>query len=400
MNQLDKDYQNLIRDILEKGTKKQDRTGTGTLSVFGRHIRHDMSNGFPILTTKKIAWKTLIIELLWFLRGETNIQTLVKQGCHIWDGDCYKHYCNTVSKYEEPDYDVHVDDPIKNNTRIMTREEFIYRIKNDAVFAEKWGTLGPIYGKQWRCWDSTLEKSFDEKIKWVLSGKTKDPIELENLAITEAAYDPNQTPQNKQIDQIETVLDLLKNDPDNRRILVNAYNVGELSEMKLPPCHYSFQFYSRELTKKERYKYWFNNNYETGMEYDDTCSVDFDNEYYSFTPKRSLSLLVNIRSSDVPLGLPFNIASYGLLLEIICKLINMKSDELILNLGDSHIYLNQIEAIKQQLDRESFILPRLKISNSVNTKGSLDDFLNSVKPEHFTLSNYTSHPKIDIPLSN
>jgi thymidylate synthase len=139
MNKLDKDYLDLLQDILDNGVVKGDRTGTGTKSVFAREIRHKMSNGFPLLTTKKMAWKTMVTELLWFLRGDTNTQYLVKNGCNIWVGDTYKRYKNYASKLEEPDYDVHVEDITENKTRILTEKEFIERLITDDKFAEKWG---------------------------------------------------------------------------------------------------------------------------------------------------------------------------------------------------------------------------------------------------------------------
>ena len=153
-NTLDKQYQSLLQDILDNGVSKKDRTGTGTISVFGRQIRHKMSEGFPLITTKKMPFKTITTELLWFLRGDTNIKYLVDNNCHIWDGDAYKNYCKIANSVEEPDYEIHVDDPDENCTRVMTMEEFINKIKTDDEFAKKWGDLGKIYGKQWRDWGS------------------------------------------------------------------------------------------------------------------------------------------------------------------------------------------------------------------------------------------------------
>ena len=162
MNTLDKQYQDLLQTILDYGVEKKDRTGTGTKSIFGYTIRHNMSEGFPVLTTKKMAWKTMVTELLWFLRGDTNIKFLVDNGCHIWDGDAYKNYCNIAGSVEEPDYDIHVDDPNQNCTRLMTKEEFINKIKTDDEFAKKWGELGPVYGKQWRSWSSSIIDDLDD----------------------------------------------------------------------------------------------------------------------------------------------------------------------------------------------------------------------------------------------
>jgi thymidylate synthase len=275
MNTLDKKYQDLLQDILDNGVSKSDRTGTGTISVFGRQIRHNMKQGFPALTTKKLAWKQVVSELLWFLTGQTNIAFLHKHNNHIWDGD-----------YEKSG-------------------------RTD-------GDLGPIYGKQWRKWDG----------------------------------------KNGRTDQIDDLVKELKTNPDSRRLMVSAWNVGELNEMTLPPCHYGFQIYTRE-----------------------------END------KRYISLMWNQRSVDTFLGLPFNIASYGLLLHIIANEVDMIPDELIGNLGDVHLYSNHIEQAKEQLSREPFDLPILK------TNAKMDGICCNT-PDDFTLEGYQSHPTIKAPLSN
>jgi thymidylate synthase len=356
MNRLDVDYQELLKDILDNGIIKSDRTGTGTKSIFGRQIRHKMSDGFPLLTTKKMAWKQIVTELLWFLRGDTNIKFLIDNGCHIWDGDCYKNYCKIAGNLEEPNYNVHIDDPNENCTRLMTKDEFIDRIKTDDRFAKRWGKLGPIYGAQWRRWDG--------------------------------------------IDQIANLINDLKTNPDSRRLMVSAWNVNYLEDMVLPPCHYGFQVYTRELELEERRslvsQIMFNEVYTGG---DPSTLSHHEIDHWNI-PKRAISLMFNMRSNDVPLGLPFNIASYGLLLEIIGKIANMIPDELIASLGDAHIYLNQIDGIKEQLMREPYQLPTLIISDEVDFKGTIDNFLNSCNKDSFKLIGYKSHPSIKIPLSN
>jgi len=368
MNKLDLDYQNLLKDILENGVEKKDRTGTGTLSVFGRQIRHNMKDGFPLLTTKKMYFKGIVTELLWFLRGDTNIKYLVDNDCHIWDGDCYKFY---TKWWEESDGSCNLTEEQSNKWlklvdgglqwAPLSQEEFMNKIKTDDEFAKKWGELGPVYGKQWRSWEG-IEIKYDEFGKNHYEVKTK------------------------LVDQIANLISELKTNPDSRRLMVNAWNVGELDQMTLPPCHYGFQVYTRELTPDERVKY-FEKNPESWS----------DNEM-SNVPKRAISLMWNQRSVDTPLGLPFNIASYGLLLEIIAKEVNMVPDELIGNLGDTHIYLNQIEGIKEQLTREPFDLPTLKIEDEV--KWQEGDCLPYYSPQDFTLENYQSHPSIKLPLSN
>ena len=275
MNTLDKKYQQLLSDIIAFGVEKKDRTGTGTISEFGHQIRHKMSEGFPLLTTKKMAWKQIVSELLWFLTGQTNIAFLHKHNNHIWDGD-----------YEKSG-------------------------RTD-------GDLGPIYGKQWRKWDG----------------------------------------KNGRIDQIDNLINELKTNPDSRRLMVSAWNVDELNQMVLPPCHYGFQIYTRE-----------------------------ENE------KRYISLMWNQRSVDTFLGLPFNIASYGLLLHIIANEVNMIPDELIGNLGDVHLYSNHIEQAIEQISRESFELPTLK------TDAKMDGICCNV-PDDFVLEGYQYHPAIKAPLSN
>jgi thymidylate synthase len=323
MNTIDKQYQDLLQTILDYGVEKKDRTGTGTKSIFGYTIRHNMKNGFPLLTTKKMAWKTMVTELIWFLRGDTNIKYLVDNNCHIWDGDAFKNFMNK----SEGDPDI-----------IWNQEQFINKIKTDEWFAKKWGNLGSIYGKQWRRWEGTKEPYNDYK----------------GFPVFHAV---------KTIDQIANLISELKTNPDSRRLMVSAWNVGELDQMVLPPCHYGFQVYTRE---------------QDGQRY--------------------ISLMWNQRSVDTLLGLPFNIASYGLLLTIIAKEVNMIPDELIGNLGDTHLYLNHIEQAKEQIGREPFELPSLKIEDEV--KWVEGDCLPYYSPSDFTLENYQSHPAIKAPLSN
>ena len=303
MNTLDKKYQQLLSDIIAFGVEKKDRTGTGTISEFGHQIRHKMSEGFPLLTTKKMAWKQIVSELLWFLTGQTNIAFLHKHNNHIWDGDVYKNYAAKTS--------MDIDGQ-------LTKEEFIKRIQTDNEFAKVWGDLGPIYGKQWRKWDG----------------------------------------KNGRIDQIDNLVRELKTNPDSRRLIVSAWNVDELDQMVLPPCHYGFQVWTRE---------------EDG--------------------KRYISLMWNQRSVDTFLGLPFNIASYGLLLHIIANEVDMIPDELIGNLGDTHLYLNHIEQAKEQISRDSFDLPTLK------TNAKMDGICCNV-PDDFILEGYQYHLTIKAPLSN
>ena len=295
MNSIDRQYKELLEHILHFGIDKKDRTGTGTKSVFGWQIRHNMKDGFPLLTTKKMAFKTMVVELLWFLRGDTNIKFLQDNNCHIWDGDYQK----------------------TGRTN---------------------GELGPIYGKQWRNWGGSVETKISDK---------RD----------ENGYLMYEFIPHKGIDQIANLIEELKTNPDSRRLMVNAWNVSELNQMVLPPCHYGFQCYVR------------------------------DSKY--------LSLMWNQRSVDTFLGLPFNIASYALLLKMIAREVDMVPDELIANLGDCHLYNNHIKQAKEQITRTPYELPEVLMRKACSITGE-----RKYTPEDITLINYEYHPAIKAPLSN
>jgi thymidylate synthase len=270
-----------------------------------------MKQGFPALTTKKLAWKQVVSELLWFLTGQTNIAFLHKHNNHIWDGD--------YNKSGRTD-----------------------------------GDLGPIYGKQWRKWDG----------------------------------------KNGRIDQIDDLVKELKTNPDSRRLMVSAWNVGELDQMVLPPCHYGFQVYTRELNLEEKWEQYTKSGLNIEINGTPLELKHIGTPFYPKSlPQRAISLMWNQRSVDTFLGLPFNIASYGLLLEIIANEVDMIPDELIGNLGDVHLYSNHIEQAKEQISREPFDLPQLK------TEAKIDGICCNV-PDDFILEGYQSHPTIKAPLSN
>jgi thymidylate synthase len=296
MNSLDKQYLDLLDDILTSGTSKEDRTGTGTWSVFGRQIRHDMREGFPLLTTKKMAWKTMTKELLWFLSGDTNIKWLVENNCNIWNGDAYKAYLNKSA----------VKHQWERGGDVADMEMFLNVVQSEAE--GDFGELGPVYGKQWRDWNGN--------------------------------------------DQIKNLIKGLKENPDGRRHMVSAWNVSDLDQMVLPPCHYGFQCYVR------------------------------DGKY--------LSLMWNQRSVDTFLGLPFNIASYAALLCLIAEEVDMIPDQLIGNLGDVHLYSNHVDQAIEQLDREIYDLPTVEFSNINILDGEFD----------YEVKDYKYHPSIKAPLSN
>jgi thymidylate synthase len=396
MNKLDKQYQSLLQDILDNGVEKKDRTGTGTKSLFGKQIRHKMSDGFPLLTTKKMAWKTMVTELLWFLRGDTNIKYLVDNNCHIWDGDAYQAYIKRYNKGEYVGKTKLLENSKKNRTLTepFTIEEFIDKIKTDDEFAKKWGELGPIYGKQWRSWGRKNVTNYDLE-----NVKSSDKVKVMDLIHNRgdySKYDVKVTYQNNSIDQIQNLINDLKTNPDSRRLMVTAWNPADLEASVLPPCHYGFQVYTRELNFEERCKIQIDRldgMYSPEKDIFIKSSID---EVKLMTmdknniPTRAISLMWNQRSCDFPLGIPMNISSYALLLMMIADEVNMVPDELIGNLGDCHIYLNQIDGVKEQITREPYPLPTVHVRDGI--------FCSSVGD--VILENYQSHPKIHFPLSN
>jgi thymidylate synthase len=581
MNKLDLDYQNLLKDILENGVKKETRNG-GTLSVFGRQIRHKMSDGFPLITTKKMYTKAIVAELLYFLRGNTSIEYLVDNDCNIWNGDLSKYHGVDVPKYKElaksdsnlyeggaiyphqwrnfgsndynrkrikipfktsfikESYNLNSNDEnvgkeystleygnyiVLDSFKQGHRNETHYKIqfintntiKNvrrdklgtniiDSYMASKngvacvgeykkyshlnieklkniwngmisrcynpsndnymyYGGKGVYVENRWLCfeyflsdvdkiknwenkvsnWDEyeldkdvygdgfkySLEtccwlsksdnlKKSKEKFNYIVSNGV-DEYEfinhvdfMNNFKINnqgnfasmlrgdrpncEGWYLIIKNKLSDGVDQIQELINTLKTNPDSRRMLVTAWNPTQLHDLCLPACHYGFQVYTRELSLEERKQIFEDRGY--------VCDVwpfngDWCGEYDGFgIPTRAISLMFNMRSNDVPLGLPFNISSYGLLLEIIGKMVNMIPDELITNLGDAHIYKNQVDGVKEQLTRKPFELPKLVISDQINFNGSVDEFLNSCLITDFIIENYQSHPTIKMPLSN
>ena len=350
-NKADKQYLKFLNYILENGEVKGDRTGTGTISIFDYSMTFDMSEGFPLLTSKKVFTKAVIHELIWFLRGDTNIKYLVDNGVHIWDGDAFKNFMNK----SEGDPDM-----------IWNQEQFIHMIKTDDEFAEKWGELGPVYGKQWRRWGG-YKKEPNGWHHGIPSGYKDIPVG----------------------DQIADLINDLKNNPDSRRLIVSAWNVGELDQMALPPCHNFFQCYTSLVKLEDRIK-WYCDSVGRDISFGEDFTEEFLNE--KNVPTRKLSLKWNQRSCDVPLGIPFNISSYGILLHLLAKEVNMIPYQLKFTGGDCHIYLNQVEGVKEQLKRNTHKLPRLVLSDNI----SIDE----LKYDDIKIVDYKSEPTISFPLSN
>lgn len=280
-----KQYLDFLQHILNKGEEKPDRTNTGIISTFGYQMRFDLRDGFPLLTTKRVHFKSVVHELLWFIKGDTNIKYLVDNDVRIWNEWPYQNFRN------HEDYNGE------------TQDEFVARIKSDGDFAEKHGKLGPVYGKQWRDFNG--------------------------------------------FDQLAKTIENIKNNPESRRLIISSWNPPQIKDMALPPCHMMFQFY---------------------------------------VSGNKLSLQMYQRSADAFLGVPFNIASYALLLALVAKVTGLEACEFVHTIGDAHIYLNHLEQVKTQLAREPRQLPKLKIVNRIN----IEDFTY----EDIVLENYNPHPTI------
>ncbi len=358
-NNVDRQYLKFLKYILDNGVEKSDRTGTGTISVFDYTMKFDMSEGFPLLTSKRMYIKGIFHELIWFLRGDTNIKYLVDNDVHIWDGDAYKNYEKSIKKsIISATREGLLKDDDSEGFNYLSKESFIDRIKTDDEFAKKWGELGPVYGRQWRNWGGKHVSVKDGNVVTTVN------------------------------DQISNLINDLKTNPDSRRLMVSAWNVGELDQMVLPPCHYGFQCYTTKLTIDERKKIYCDSINKSAI-----FAEDFDSEKLNElnVPKRKISLKWTQRSCDAPLGIPYNIASYGLLLHLLAREVNMVPGQLIFSGGDCHIYLNQIDGVYEQLKNETFKLPKLELSNY-----SIDE----LKYEDIKVVGYKSSSTVKFPLSN
>lgn len=348
MNKVDLQHKELITKILNEGNSKSDRTGVGTKSIFGHQLKYNMKDGFPLLTLRKIHTKSVIHELLWFLGsydyhtwgqfGNTNIRYLLDNGVTFWSEWPYQHYMKSREyRPELPDF---------------TLDEFQSKIVLDDAFAKEFGSIGPGYGKQWLDFGGHIER------------KIKDDNSTSTIFY-------------EGVNQIDNIIETLKKDPDSRRMLLNSWKPDEIDDMLLPPCHYGFQIYTHKINSSERVKLYTEWTVENNM--DLKPIVDF--------PERKISMLLNIRSNDLGLGNPFNVAEYALLLHMFGQVVNMIPDELIINLGDVHIYNNHIEQMEKLLERSSYELPKLVLNKNIK---NIYDF----RYEDIIIENYQSHPNI------
>jgi thymidylate synthase len=377
-----KQYHQLLRDILEKGTYKSAARENmpGTLSLFGYQSRYNLQEGFPLVTTKKVSFKAIVVELLWFLKGDTNIKFLVDNEVNIWNEDAYNYYKKISSSMKESDYSIMVDDPSQNKTRLLDFEEFCDIIKKTSLDNLKkhyschgyiLGDCGMQYGKLWREWPS-YEYVLDSMIN---SGYENNPK-----------------------DQIKELIEGLKKNPMSRRHILTAWNPATLDDMALNACHAFVQFNCRPLTNDERYEYLDSLNQEwdrcPGVEESEMTG----NGAYDNVPKYYIDCQMYQRSADVVLGVPYNIASYALLTEILAKICNMIPGEFVHTFGDVHIYDNHLEAVEEQLQREPRELPKLHIVDEGNTWAAISnlniDLIKTLSIEDFKLENYNPHPKL------
>ena len=371
MAQIDSSYINLLANILAKGFRYEDtnRKGTYRIQLQSNTFEWDFRNGFPALSTKKLYWKGVVGELLWFLRGDQNIKYLVDNDIHIWDKDAYNHYLKQAKKHDvEP----------------LTMIEFLGEIKkgnlentNVSTSTYRLGDLGKVYGVQWRSWDTR-----------------------ESVVIGHNGH--HNIFGTRVIDQLQELIDNMRAKPMGTRHIVTAWNPADVPDVALPPCHYGYIILPRPMTYEERYKYWFEHNYETGMEYNPKIVPKFDDPYYEPTPEYAFKLKWSQRSVDTFLGLPFNIASYAVLSRIIGKLTGMHPEGIIGDLSNVHIYEPHLDAVKEQMSRDAgkYEMCGMRFNNGSYKPDTnwlemdLNAFLDELFIEDFELLNYKSYPAI------
>ena len=339
MNQVDKQYHDLLREIVEKGVKKQTRSGA-TRSLFDRTMRFNLQDGLPLITTKKVFYKGIIHELLWFLKGDTNIKYLVDNNVHIWDDDAYRYYLENWQKWGD------------SNEKPCSKEDFIENVKKQVVCTNSanqkycFGELGPVYGKQWRNWNGH--------------------------------------------DQIAEIIDKLKNHPDDRRIVLSAWNVDDLGKMALPPCHMMAIFNTREMTEEERIHWYYK---KCGGDFVPDETVDTRWLDKMNFPKRVLNCSFVMRSNDFCAGNPYNIAQYAMLVYMLCMVCNLAPGELVYHGIDVHVYENHVEGAKEQLKRKgSGVIPKLRFKRTVKD-------INDFKYEDFEIVDYNPDEPIKYKLN-
>lgn len=359
-------YHALLKIILDRDVKKEDRTGVGTHSIFGWISRHDLSEGFPIITTKKVSFKNIVVELLWFLRGDTNIKYLIDNGCNIWNKDAYDYYCKLCDKQQ---------------LQKFSFEQFINHVKAETSiegfhpFNYTLGDCGEQYGKLWRNWKTG-------KTKTVKTGDTYPSGEYKYDFVEDA------------VDQIANLIKGLKENPYSRRHIITAWNPATLDQMALPACHSFVQFNCRPIPHNKRVDILRSNGAPNYV-----VEGELVNE--ADTPKYYLDCKYTMRSVDTMLGLPYNMASYALLTHILCKICNMVPGDLITDLGDAHIYNNHINAAKEQLTRDynKYELPKLVIKDEGNDWAGISnlnfDLIEMLDHTDFGLVNYQSYPKLE-----
>lgn len=377
MNNADKEYQRLLDLILTRGRKKKNRTGTDTIGVFGAQARFNLQEGFPLLTTKKMFYKGIIHELLWFISGSTNIKYLVDNGVNIWNKDAYRYYLNVFKGMKKD---------LEADTEPISLEQFTKLLIESPEFAQNWGNLGEgTYGGMWRAFPYADYWELPRGVSYVGSrtGYTR-----------------------KTIDQLSKAIDKLKTNPDDRRIIVSAWHPYWVDHCVLPPCHVLFHFNTEELNEPERITIFNEKVKDENWKQDaQKKAYKFHEQKYSLeqlqlnginaketldllgVPTRRLNCLMYQRSCDTFLGVPFNIASYALLTEMVAHCVNMVAGDFIHTYGDLHLYENHIEQAKEQLERKPLALPKLKLNQQVRD-------LFAFKFEDIAIENYQSHPAI------
>jgi thymidylate synthase len=371
MNNYEEQYINLLNDIYEVGTISKNRTGINTRKVWGAQMYVNLQSGFPLLTTKKMHWKSVVHELLWMIKGDTNIQYLLKNGVTFWTEWPYQKYLNHCKTLTEPDYDVHIEDLEKNYVREMTQKEFEQEIINNDEFAKKWGSIGEYgYGGMWRKFPFFKRESV-----------TEDGI------VTFGQY-------KQSVDQLKNAINELKTNPDSRRIIITAwhpYHSNNREDALLPACHNYIQFGTEELTLEERIDILQKQVGPVNLPKSDVWIIQKLNE--DNIPTRRLNCYFNMRSNDVPLGLPYNIAFYALFTHLVAHCVNMVPGQLVYSGVDVHIYENQLDGIKEQLTRTPGQLPQLIINPECPTN------LFDIKFDHIDIMNYNPQSHIKMPVA-